>query len=401
MDWLDALLEFVAALLGVLIGIPVALWLDRKSRESGQREKAIAVLSSIKEEINHNLGLLKQIQKELRPNSLIYYNMDMNTWRASSLEEFEGIISHGLLRRIFRLYYEYELMSRKIDVQLNMHYSVVRATKGYPEERARIVNAILVHAAPWEKESESLTKDIESELNRLATSKRPIDRELESEREETKEEGTEEANEDDLRHEERRGLFLLGLLAVLVAIRFQNEEMIVTFQQVNLNIIPLVDLTISLWALYALFMVFGLSEDVVGETLSEMLRSFAKVFLILNFVILALIGTFYFSLAFPTRYLWIVGLVCFGFLFTIALSLHKMKKPPRPSRAGIGRWLKHNSLSIAVTGSILVMFFSAMELLFFPDERLLPAFFVLGIVAISIFAWADKKSKARNEAETG
>jgi len=75
----------------------------------------------------------------------------MNTWRATSLQEFEGIISHELLRKIFRIYYEFEHMSRKIDTQFNMHYSVIRATSVYLQERKNIVDSILLHASNLKK----------------------------------------------------------------------------------------------------------------------------------------------------------------------------------------------------------------------------------------------------------
>jgi len=165
----DFIVELVATICGVAIGIPVAFWIDRRSRLRSQREKAITILKSLKEEINHNLGLLRQMGKELKPNSVIFYNLDMNTWRTISLGEFIGVISEGIINRIFRLYYEYEHFSRKIDVQFNMHYSAMRAMGNiYMIERERIVNAILVLIPPWEKESEQLIEDIDNEIERLS-----------------------------------------------------------------------------------------------------------------------------------------------------------------------------------------------------------------------------------------
>lgn len=182
----DIIIRFLAPLFGVLFGIPFAFWIDRKIREGSKRERAIAVLSALKEEINHNTGLLKQIQNQLKPNSMIYYNMDMNTWKATSLEEFEGIISHELLRHIYRIYYEYEHMSRKINTQFDMHYSVVRAMNTYLKERQKIVGAILKHAEPLEKESEQLIKEMETELTRLSKNQ-PMKGIQETKKKETKE----------------------------------------------------------------------------------------------------------------------------------------------------------------------------------------------------------------------
>ena len=165
----DIAIQFVATLFGVLIGIPTAFWLDRRITASHEKEKAKTVLTALKAEIKHNLELLKQMQREftMAPVVILYYNMDMNTWRGTSLEDFEGIIKHEILRQIFTIYYEYEHLSRKIDAQFSMHYGVVRAMDIYLEERKRIVRAILVHASQLEKATEQLTSGIEGELKRL------------------------------------------------------------------------------------------------------------------------------------------------------------------------------------------------------------------------------------------
>jgi hypothetical protein len=164
----EAIISFLATLFGVLIGIPVALYLDRRTRISHDRERAKGVLLALKEEIHRDVELLRQIQRELKPNSIIYYNIDMNTWKkTTSLEDFELIINSALLRHIYRIYYEYEHLNRKIDAQFNMHYSVVRAMKDYLQERQTIVEAILGHASGLEKESEQLINEIDTELARL------------------------------------------------------------------------------------------------------------------------------------------------------------------------------------------------------------------------------------------
>jgi len=92
----------------------------------------------------------------------------MNTQRSTSLEDIEGMIRHGVLRHIYRIYYEYEHLGQKIDAQFNMHFSTVRAMDGYMKSRERIAGAILVHASPLEKESEQLVTEIEKELKRLS-----------------------------------------------------------------------------------------------------------------------------------------------------------------------------------------------------------------------------------------
>jgi len=76
---LEFLPEFLATIIGVALGIPIALWIDRKIRVKHQREEAISVLSALKDEIAHNIGLLKQIQQELsEPSNVIFYTLDLS-----------------------------------------------------------------------------------------------------------------------------------------------------------------------------------------------------------------------------------------------------------------------------------------------------------------------------------
>lgn len=163
----EIVVSFVSTLLGVLLGIPVALLLDRKMGERKKREKAICVLTSLKEEINHNIALLGQIQTQLLPNTMIFFNLDMNVWRATSIEEFEGTISHSLRREIFSIYYEYEHLSRKVDTQFNMHYNAARTIQNYGEERRRIVQAINEHARTLTLQSQTSVTNIELEITTL------------------------------------------------------------------------------------------------------------------------------------------------------------------------------------------------------------------------------------------
>ncbi len=54
-------------------GVGGAFYLDRRIRSSSQKEKARAILSSLKAELNRNLGILTQIQKTLKPTMTIFF----------------------------------------------------------------------------------------------------------------------------------------------------------------------------------------------------------------------------------------------------------------------------------------------------------------------------------------
>jgi hypothetical protein len=69
--------------------------------------------------------------------------------------------------------------------------------------------------------------------------------------------------------EEIRGIFVLGLLAVLASVRVQYSTMMVNIGRSSFEAIVFLDFTIVLWSFYALFMVFGLSEDMIGKTVAR------------------------------------------------------------------------------------------------------------------------------------
>ena len=56
--------EFLVEIVATFFGVGGAFYLDRRIRSSSQKEKARAILSSLKGELNRNLGILTQIQKK-------------------------------------------------------------------------------------------------------------------------------------------------------------------------------------------------------------------------------------------------------------------------------------------------------------------------------------------------
>lgn len=80
----------------------------------------------------------------------------------------------------------------------------------------------------------------------------------------------------DIKKEEIRGLFVLGLLAVLASVRLQYNSLMVNIGQGSFNLLVFFDFTIVFWSLYAVFMVFGLSADMLGKTSWRMYRHCAK-----------------------------------------------------------------------------------------------------------------------------
>jgi len=194
------------------------------------------------------------------------------------------------------------------------------------------------------------------------------------------------------RREELRGIFALGLLAVLVVVRFQNERLMVSVGQSSFDFMPVITVTIMLWSLYAFFMVLGLSDDVIGSSLALMFRNISRLCLQLDFIFSAFIGILYFVLGYSTRAFWIIGSLGAVIVSALLLSLRKTKfdriwKRPQITKTDV----------LARVSAVLFLVFNA-ALFLYPDEQHLVVFFVLGLLSFAVYAFAkEKQSKEKNK----
>lgn len=192
----------------------------------------------------------------------------------------------------------------------------------------------------------------------------------------------------DTKKEEIRGLFVLGLLAVLASIRVQYSTLTVTIGQTSLNVSVFLDFTIVLWSFYAFFMVFAFSGDMLGETISAVCKDVAKMFLQLNFVVLSVLGLVYGFSAYPTRMPWAFVLV--GILLGFQLINRVRTRKRKPVRLNLRESLKSSiSPILMLVLSLCIVFI----ILGSSDQYVLPSFVVgcLAIVALFIVRLRVKK----------
>jgi len=190
--------------------------------------------------------------------------------------------------------------------------------------------------------------------------------------------------------EQIRGLFVLGLLAVLIVVRYQTEKLMVTIGQSSVDFIPVINLTITLLSLYAFFMILGVSDDVIGKSSAEMFRNLAKYCLKLDFILSAFLGILYFISGYSIRALWIIALIGSSILVTFILSLRKIKFKKIWKRPEINR------LRLLKMFFICLCLISVTLLFFYPEEQYFVIFFVLGFGSFLVFALAkEKQSKKR------
>jgi hypothetical protein len=133
-----------------------------------------------------------------------------------------------------------------------------------------------------------------------------------------------------LGREEIRGIFALGLLAVVTTVRIQyialNRDITILIDGKPQNITPFFDAMIVLWSLYAFFMVLGISDDIIGEKACRGLRRISRYYLYVSFLILGLFAiVFYYSL-YPLQ---AIGLSVFAiglFIYWFAKQIYLLTK---------------------------------------------------------------------------
>jgi len=190
------------------------------------------------------------------------------------------------------------------------------------------------------------------------------------------------------KNEEVRGLFVLGLLAVLTSVRIQFSKMDVTIGQSSFNVIVFFDLTIVFWSFYAFFMVFGLSEDMLGKSIAEVCRSAATAFLQFNFVALSLLGLIIAYYAYPTRLPYALTLL--GFFAVLALFRRLRRREKKPVKIELRKLLKSSLYPLL----IMILFFSLLLIMMGTSEQVVIPSFVVGLIAIISLFIVKEKIKA-------
>lgn len=197
---------------------------------------------------------------------------------------------------------------------------------------------------------------------------------------------------DDDRKEEIRGLFVLGLLAVFASIRVQYSSFMVQFGQLPLDIIPILNIIIIFWSLYAFFMVLGLSEDVIGKTAASAFRQNSKSFLLYNFVLLAVLLGFFGIIGFP-KAVYLLALVFVLASYYIIAKLFEKREKTKKNKARKKKLTKKESLERLQGFSAIAILICSTVVFYVENEIVAYSVFVVGLVAIFLFAYFQEKKK--------
>jgi len=154
--WQDFASNSLATLLGVLVGIPIALWLNRlltrwqESRKTSQEQALAAqqrrqLLQMLREALQKNRDLILQMEQQLRSKTVIFYNVDTQLLDATSSIKYEILDDLELSRLLDSIRYELLHLHRKVELQLETAYSAFKAVDTYREMRDRLIQAIHDH----------------------------------------------------------------------------------------------------------------------------------------------------------------------------------------------------------------------------------------------------------------
>lgn len=191
------------------------------------------------------------------------------------------------------------------------------------------------------------------------------------------------------KNEQIRAIFVLGLLAVLASIRTQNGTLMATIgKQSPFDLMGIIDAMIILMSFYALFMIFGYSKDMMGESIANSFKHMARAFLVMNFALLVGIGVILGIAYYQNRLLWFFGVIAVPLAYSIYLEVKKWRiKATKTIHSKEGR------KSIGFLALSLGLGFSMLEIGYYSPEQFIPIFFVIAVVCIIILLYFSSKLK--------
>jgi len=193
------------------------------------------------------------------------------------------------------------------------------------------------------------------------------------------------------KREELRGLFVLGLLAVVASIRIQNEEITMIVEGKSYNVVVFLDIMLVMWSFYAFFMVLGFSEDIIGKKSASTFREVSTNYLYFSFVILAFLSIAFAYSVYPTRTPYALGFLLVAFVYWLIRKSIRIRKTFRFSFKNLWMRVRANLyqllLSVFMVCFLLVMFGTH-------EEFVLPSFIIGSICLVSFLIARERVKKS-------
>lgn len=125
--------------------------------------------------------------------------------------------------------------------------------------------------------------------------------------------------------EELRGLFTLGLMAVLITLRVTQTKILLNLFGYSYDITGIIDLTLIFWGIYAFLMITWLSSDWLPERLCVVSYSVGTSMLFISFLLFYIAGIAIFS-TFPKPLDSVAYLLLLPFLYLSIKAIAEVMK---------------------------------------------------------------------------
>lgn len=130
--YLQAFLDFIAASVATAFGVFLALWFDRRGRKKGEKQKKIAFLESLRDDITDNLALVTLIKNQpisSLPSTLAaYINVNTSYWKGLRYENLYELGVRDIVRGVGGFYFFLGLFQRKTDNFYDYQYLTAQSS---------------------------------------------------------------------------------------------------------------------------------------------------------------------------------------------------------------------------------------------------------------------------------
>ena len=187
------------------------------------------------------------------------------------------------------------------------------------------------------------------------------------------------------RREEIRGLFTIGILAILMSYRLQDKELEFTYLEKSFNLTFLIDITIVLWVLYGICMIFSFSDDIFGEGFIIIFKNLGKYFMTLSLAFFIIISIIFSLNIYPNRTQIFIDLL---FLFLIGLlGLFILQLMLKLEVSRIKNKLEKFTIVNIAQISLVLFIINLIAILYIPDtyEQIVPFLFPIELILIVIY----------------
>jgi hypothetical protein len=163
-----AALSIIAGFLATLLGVIVGFELERRRDTQARNERLVGALQMIRDEIERNVSLCKQIHKELSSNGAFvqYYNLKTTIWQAVS-SALVDLKSPDLAKKIANEYFDYEHLKRRIDARFEFFKSGDPSNVLQSKAFEAITSSVMMGVKTLQISGKNVLDAIDKQLNEL------------------------------------------------------------------------------------------------------------------------------------------------------------------------------------------------------------------------------------------